>query len=178
MGGINSTSWIAPGALAAVLLLSSCGPKAEEAKVAEAPAAPAEPAAPAAPKSPLKEIESPGAARDHATIYRQDMTEIMVGAKGDPSGGDKLEYMINMKQGDHLAYTWEVVEGGDFWHEFHGHTDDAVTFYKKASGAAHQGSLVAPFDGIHGWYFENRSDRPVIVRLRISGFYQRVEPKA
>jgi hypothetical protein len=161
------------------ILLTACGDETQSGdEVAKADPAPAPASAPPAPASaPLKEIESPGAAKDHAAVYRQDMTEILVAAKGDSAGGDKLEHMVVMKAGDPLNYAWEVLDGGDFWHEFHGHTEDAVTFYKKAAGGAHQGSLVAPFDGVHGWYFENRADKPVVVRLRTSGFYERAPVK-
>ena len=51
-----------------------------------------------------------------------------------------------------------------------------MTFYKKAGGAAHHGSLAAPFDGIHGWYYENRTARPVTVRLKLSGYYELIPP--
>ena len=72
----------------------------------------------------------------------------------------------------------EAPAGSDVWHEFHGHTPQTVTFYKKAAGVTHHGSLTAPFDGIHGWYFENRSKAPVTVRLRLSGFYEIIPPAA
>ena len=45
-------------------------------------------------------------------------------------------------------------------------------FYRKATGASENGSLVAPFDGTHGWYFKNDTARPVVVRLTIAGFYE------
>jgi hypothetical protein len=177
----GKTIWISAASAVAALLMSACGPQDTEAKAEAEPAeaeAPAETAAAAstaaAPAPKLKEIDSPGAAKALSTAYRSDMTEIAVAPKGDPAGGDKLEYMVRMKSGDPLLYSWEALDGDAFWHEFHGHTDDAVTFYQKADGVKHQGSLSAPFDGIHGWYFENRSDRPVIVRLRLSGFYERM----
>jgi len=62
--------------------------------------------------------------------------------------------------------------------EFHGHTDRApgttgtLVFYRKATGGTENGSLVAPFDGTHGWYLKNDTDRPVVVRLTLSGFYE------
>jgi hypothetical protein len=31
--------------------------------------------------------------------------------------------------------------------------------------------LTAPFDGVHGWYLQNQSDHPVVVRLQLAGFY-------
>ena len=33
------------------------------------------------------------------------------------------------------------------------------------------GSYVAPFAGVHGWFWENRTDRELTVRLTTSGFY-------
>ena len=38
------------------------------------------------------------------------------------------------------------------------------------------GALTAPFDGIHGWYFQNQSGNPDIVRVKISGFYELIAP--
>ena len=31
------------------------------------------------------------------------------------------------------------------------------------------GSLIAPWLGIHGWYWQNKSEAPVVVRLRMTG---------
>ncbi|MHB0975236.1 MAG: hypothetical protein ACYCY2_13730 [Acidithiobacillus ferriphilus] len=38
--------------------------------------------------------------------------------------------------------------------------------------APRQGAFVAPFDETHGWYWRNRGDQPVVVKLKVSGFYQ------
>ncbi len=157
-------------ALAVTLGLSACG---EAAKPTAQNAAPENVAAqPEKPKtgSPLQEIQTPGAANDSETAYRSDTTDIVVAAKG--SAGDRLEFKLKMKAGDTVTYAWETDEGVDFWHEFHGHTAEKVAFYKKAAGTEHRGVLVAPFDGIHGWYFENRSPKVVIVRMRTGGFYE------
>lgn len=127
-----------------------------------------------APTGKYAEIKSPGAHRDHAGAYRTDVVEVRLAAAKDPAKGHEIEYMVKMKAGDSLTYAWEAPAAGDFWHEFHGHTADKVTFYKKASGTVHQGSLVAPFDGEHGWYFENRTPNPVTVKVKVSGFYELV----
>jgi hypothetical protein len=46
-----------------------------------------------------------------------------------------------------------------------------VASYRQAFGLKQQGALTAPFDGIQGWQFSNSSEKPVVVRLRLSGFY-------
>jgi hypothetical protein len=132
----------------------------------------------AAQQSKLKEVGSPGAAKHNADAYRSDVVDVPLKAAGDAGKGHEVEYMVRMKAGDVLVYSWEAPAGADVWHEFHGHTAQTVTFYKKAAGAAHQGALTAPFEGIHGWYYENRTKAPVTVRLKLSGYYELVPPAA
>ena len=69
-----------------------------------------------------------------------------------------------------------VADPEEFYTEFHGHTvidslSMTVAEYRKAVGVADNGVLVAPFAGIHGWYFQNQSVGAVKVKLRLAGFY-------
>ena len=48
-------------------------------------------------------------------------------------------------------------------------------FYKVHNEGRENGTLKAPFEGIHGWYLNNRSDRDVVVKLTASGFFEDVE---
>jgi hypothetical protein len=67
--------------------------------------------------------------------------------------------------------------------EFHGHTEkDAsgagdLMFYSKTGGSPESGVFTAPWDGIHGWYLKNLSDKEVTVRLDLAGFYALEAPK-
>lgn len=45
-----------------------------------------------------------------------------------------------------------------------------------AYGSRSQGSLTAPFDGIQGWQFSKTGELPIVVHLRLSGFYTLIEP--
>ena len=72
-------------------------------------------------------------------------------------------------------------EPRDFTFDMHGHTtpkdareEMTVATYKQGSGLKANGALTAPFDGIQGWLFVNGAQRPVIVRLRLAGFYDLV----
>ena len=111
-----------------------------------------------------------------ATPYRTDTVDVPV----KPSGGS-IEYMVRMKEGAAAVYSWRVLDIADpakLTSEFHGHTDRApgttgtLVFYRKATGGTENGSLVAPFDGTHGWYFKNDTDRPVVVTITLAGFYE------
>jgi hypothetical protein len=35
-----------------------------------------------------------------------------------------------------------------------------------------KGSFTSPFDGSHGWYWKNNSDKPVAVQLIVEGRYE------
>jgi hypothetical protein len=85
----------------------------------------------------------------------------------------EVEYMINMEQGEVLLYTWESATALDY--DFHAHPagdDDIVwTRYSHGKAGSEHGSIVAPYTGEHGWMWTNRSDRPVTIRLTVSGYY-------
>ena len=48
-----------------------------------------------------------------------------------------------------------------------------MIFYREDTAtAASHGQFIAPMSGAHGWYLANPHDRPVTVRLRLSGYYK------
>ena len=123
-------------------------------------------------------------AREYPSGFRSDTIEIPMRSDSDPTGGDELEYKVRMRKDATLIYEWSVSDipnAEEFYYEFHGHTltnpaQMTVASYKKATGTSENGALTAPFDGIHGWYFQNQSVNPVVVHLRISGFYELIPP--
>lgn len=125
-----------------------------------------------------KEVPAPtgdqAIARSFPTAFRTDMIDIPIrGNDGD------LEYKIGMKAGDTVVYSWEVMQTimpDELYSEFHGHTEPVqgagtLMYYRKSTGTSDHGTLKAPFEGIHGWYLQNQSERPVVIRLRLAGFY-------
>lgn len=95
---------------------------------------------------------------------------------------ESIEYKYRLEAGEALVYSWdagsEVVydmhsdpdDGSRDSSEGHAGEDEAVGF-AAGRAAADQGTFVAPFPGIHGWFWENRSSEEVVVRLHSSGFY-------
>jgi hypothetical protein len=115
-------------------------------------------------------------ARLYPTALRTDTVEIRLAPAGDPDQRSDLEWKVRMHEGGTLVYTWTVdAPAEEFYSDFHGESaptpDVKVVTYKKGGGTGFQGSMVAPFDGVHGWYLQNQSEHPVTVRLTISGFY-------
>ncbi len=119
---------------------------------------------------------SPGTFSDATTPYQQSDYEVLVPA------GVGLEFKLSMKDGDFMVYSWtsDVTDPALLDVEFHGHTEPVddqgdLMFYKVHNEGRESGTLKAPFDGIHGWYLNNRSDRDVVVKLTASGFFEDVE---
>lgn len=95
--------------------------------------------------------------------------------------GDELEFKVRMAAGTTLVYTW-ATEGQtaptDMYADFHGEARQVEPYklmeYRQQVEPASRGSLIAPFDGVHGWFFQNRGEDKILVRLRLSGFYDLV----
>jgi hypothetical protein len=121
--------------------------------------------------------------RYYTTGFHADTIEITL----PPDEKNELEYKVKMRPGDTLTYSWSVT--GDeahpewFYYDFHGESrpnpPDAkatVMEYRQATGLNSSGALVAPFEGVHGWYFQNQSDKQLVVHLKLSGFYELIPP--
>jgi hypothetical protein len=123
-------------------------------------------------------------AREYDQGFRADVIEIPLRAGGDSTRGDELEYKVQMKKDATLIYEWSVADipkPDEFYYDFHGLTIEAskvmtVATYKQATGTSANSALTAPFDGVHGWFFQNQSANPVVVRVKISGFYDLILP--
>lgn len=116
-------------------------------------------------------------ARFYPAAFRTDTVEIPLAAAGDADGGDDLEWKVHMRDGATLVYSWSVeAPAEEFYFDMHGETAPSpevkVVTYQKGTGVGSNGAIVAPFDGIHGWYLQNQAERPVVVRLQLSGFYE------
>lgn len=113
--------------------------------------------------------------------YRSDVIEIPLVAKGDKAGRSELEYKVRMTTGDTIVYSW-IAEGapdGEFFFDLHAETagpDVKVVEFRQETASRSNGSLVAPLDAVHGWYWQNNSDKPVVVKLRLSGYYELIPP--
>jgi hypothetical protein len=118
-----------------------------------------------------------GVFREYSAAYRTDEIDIPLGPFGE------LEYKLGLDEGDSIVYQWDAVDLEDsemLYAEFHGHTEPVnnvgdLMYYRKAAGATERGTLVAPFSGIHGWYLRNDGERPIVVRLKVAGFYELLE---
>ncbi|MFO7326371.1 MAG: hypothetical protein DIU62_011720 [Pseudomonadota bacterium] len=93
----------------------------------------------------------------------------------------RTEVKAVMKKAKAILYSWKV-EGGEVYVDFHGHDpargDGFWVRYEEAGQeqgiTGRSGSLVAPFDGEHGWYWLNTSEGPVTIELTVTGYFDRL----
>lgn len=92
--------------------------------------------------------------------------------------GEGAEIKATMKSGDSYVFNW-TVEGGVVEYDMHGeHLDGSggEASYAKGEDASNlHGTFHAPFDGRHGWFWQNLTWETVTVKLKTSGFYTNIE---
>ena len=94
-----------------------------------------------------------------------------------PARGEK-EYKLQLEQGASFNYLWETDNGALFF-DFHGEpSGDTSGYFKsfeKDTRSSATGVLTAVFRGTHGWYWKNSNSFPVVITLKVSGDYQRLD---
>jgi hypothetical protein len=84
---------------------------------------------------------------------------------------DGIEFKYTVPQGGKVAFAWSG--SAPLHYDMHAHPFDGGTelteSYGVAEAQAMQGIYTAPFTGIHGWYWQNRSLDTVTLRLEASG---------
>jgi hypothetical protein len=89
--------------------------------------------------------------------------------------GQGREIKLAMKKGARVAYSWSTDRGVV---NYDTHADrskpPAIKYHGYAKGQSipsDTGELVAAFDGMHGWFWRNRTNESLTVTLRTSGQY-------
>jgi hypothetical protein len=100
-------------------------------------------------------------------LYKVDSREFQLA----PSEG--MEFKYHIEKGGGLLYTWTATANVEY--EFHGEPQGgpagAYESYDLSAGEKGAGNFTAPFTGIHGWYWLNKTPNPVTVKLTSAGFY-------
>lgn len=96
----------------------------------------------------------------------------------EPNQG--LEVKATMAEGDRMVFNW-TTEGGPVNFDMHGERfndgNNFTSYWQGRDQSSASGAFEAPFDGTHGWYWENRGEGAVTVVLETSGFYNGIIKK-
>lgn len=82
-----------------------------------------------------------------------------------------------MKKGEQFVFSW-ATNGGEVNVDMHGEKPNAgeefTSYWTDEQQTRANGAFVAPFDGSHGWYWHNSGDKPVTIKIKVSGFYNKL----
>ncbi len=110
------------------------------------------------------------AASLRGTPYRRDTLSVTLA----PGKGAEVKAML--KSGDGMVFHWKA--SGDVALDMHGERigiKNAWTSYAVESAVREaSGTFIAPFDGSHGWYWQNRGSDAVTVEIDVSGFQEKL----
>lgn len=105
-----------------------------------------------------------------ATTGRNDTTRLTLA----PNEGAEIKLVA--ARGARITFDWSV-EGGHVNYDTHADAP-GISYHGYGKGresTGERGELVAAFDGSHGWFWRNRSGRPVTITLRTEGAYSEVK---
>jgi len=116
---------------------------------------------------PIVASES-GPIRPQPADYKVDTRQFTL----EPFGG-YVEYKYEIGPGAAMLYTWSAtgVVNFDFHTEPAAGPPGASDSFERGTASEGHGSYVAPYAGIHGWFWENDDEDPVTVTVTTAGFY-------
>ena len=116
---------------------------------------------------PVKAIDAKAVTKHEGDFRTETMTVTIAPNKG-------AEIKTKMKAGDSFVFHWEA-SGGEVASDMHGDRLNAAegeytSYWIDTPRTSASGSFTAAFDGKHGWYWLNRSNKPVVITVKVSGF--------
>lgn len=107
---------------------------------------------------------------DTATV-RQDTTTFTL----KPNEGTEVK--VDIKKGEIVKFTWASDAGKA---NFDIHADSKALNidyhnYSKGSSTREEGTIEAAFDGSHGWFWRNRTNKPLTITLQTEGPYTNIK---
>ena len=103
------------------------------------------------------------------TAYRVDRVEFEL------TPFESVEYKYDLAKDQALVFSWQAT--GDVVSDLHSEPAIGPLGYAESfdqtRGASASGTYIAPFTGLHGWFWENRGEANATVRLETAGYYDR-----
>ena len=89
-----------------------------------------------------------------------------------------IEVKLEMTKDQVASYRWDVDSGAVFF-DLHGQgpkpTGHPTQRYGQGILHSAQGEITAAFDGMHGWYWENRTNHDVQVTVKAWGQFKEMK---
>ncbi len=102
-----------------------------------------------------------------AKTYKVDAIEFSLIPMGS------VEYKYHLDKGGTMIYSWTSTGPVNF--DMHTEPDQggaaASDSFESGQATTKKGTYTAPYAGIHGWYFQNQTDKEVKIVVQTAGFY-------
>jgi len=109
-----------------------------------------------------------GKTENKTTQTQKDVVTVLVPA------GKGVEYKFQLTQYQKMTYQWQT-DGASLYLDLHGEpAGDTTGYYESytiATAKEMSGQFTAPFNGIHGWYWKNKTDKDIHITLTTEGSY-------
>ena len=114
-------------------------------------------------------LPNPAVFQDEATPPETRTIEVVIPPDAE------TEVKVKLLAGKAIAFSWKT-DGGQVYVDYHGHDpsfgpDFFVRYKEEQESSGGNGTLTAPFDGEHGWYWINFNEEPVTITLTITGYF-------
>jgi len=116
-------------------------------------------------------VNSPAPVEQYSMREDKNITVVVPAGKG-------IEYKFKMLKYGSTKYEW-YTDGSILYSDMHGELllatppeDEFFESYAEAYSNNMTGTLLAPFEGIHGWYFRNKNKEDVTVNIKLKGQYE------
>ncbi len=121
------------------------------------------------PVQPIQDVVTKQA--ETVTSLRKDNLELTL----VPNEGKEIKLTLN--KGERARFVWYTDGGGA---NFDGHSDSVkhkinYKSWQKGRSQREEGVLVAEFDGKHGWFWRNRTSKPMTITLQVEGEHSDID---
>ncbi|MBQ15423.1 MAG: hypothetical protein CMQ17_13615 [Gammaproteobacteria bacterium] len=100
-------------------------------------------------------------------VHRTDSVQFVL----EPFQSVEYKYLMDLDAS--MVFSW--VADGELYYDMHaepaGLGEEFAESFEQGDADRRMGSFHAPFTGIHGWFWENRTLNTIAVNLYTSGFY-------
>lgn len=90
--------------------------------------------------------------------------------------GKGAEIKATVAKGQSFVFQWTA--SADVLVDMHGELPDAhdedTSYWVDGAQREGAGLFVAPFDGNHGWFWQNRGKQPVTIQVKVTGFQTKI----
>lgn len=119
---------------------------------------------------PVKPVEASHVGKRDDALRSDELSVILAPGKG-------AEIKAQMQTGAGFVFEWTA--SAPVAVDMHGERKDApegeyTSYWIEPARQQGSGSFTAPFEGSHGWYWLNRGDTPVTVRVQVTGFQRKL----